>query len=68
MKEYIDEILKKEYIRLSISFYIILILIVKKSNKELRFYINYRALNAFIIFNKNALLLIKKILANFCVI
>ena len=38
-------------------------LIVKKSNKDLRVYINYRALNALIIFNKNVLSLIKEILA-----
>ena len=64
MKKYIDEILEKKYIKLNILFYIILILIVKKSNKKLRLYINYRILNAFIILNKNVLLLIKKILAN----
>ena len=56
--------LKKEYIKSSILFCTIFILIVKKSNKKLRFYINYRILNAFIIFNKNAFLLIKVILAN----
>ena len=56
--------LKKKYIRSNISFYIILILIMKKSNKRLRFYMNYRVLNALIILNKNALLLIKKILTN----
>ena len=56
--------LKKKYIKSNILFYIIFILIVKKSNKGLRFYINYQILNAFIIFNKKALLLIKKILAN----
>ena len=37
-------------------------LIIKKSNKDLRVYINYRALNALIIFNKNVFLLIKEIL------
>ena len=37
---------------------------MKKSNKGLKFYINYRALNALTIPNKNALLLIKKTLAN----
>ena len=35
---------------------------MKKSNKGLRIYMNYRALNALIVFNKNTLLLIKKIL------
>ena len=56
--------LEKKYIKSNILFYISLILIVKKSNKKLRFYINYRVLNVFIILNKNALLLIKKILMN----
>ena len=65
MKEYIDEILKKEYIKSNTLSYIIFILIVKKLNGGLRFYINYRTLNVFIILNKNTLLLIKKILANF---
>ena len=67
MKKYIDEILRKEYIKSNILFYIIFILIIKKLNRGLRFYINYRILNAFIIFNRNILLLIKKILANFYV-
>ena len=67
MNKYIDEILKKEYIKSNILFYITFISIMKKSNKELRFYINYRVLNAFIIFNKNVFLLIKKILTNLCV-
>ena len=58
--------LEKEYIRSNILFYIVFILIVKKSDSGLRFYINYRTLNALIIFNKNASLLIKKTLANLC--
>ena len=37
-------------------------LIIKKSNKDLRIYINYRALNALIILNKNIFSLIKEIL------
>ena len=65
MKKYIDEILRKKYIKSNILSYIIFILIMKKSNKELKLYINYKALNAFIILNKNVLLLIKKTLTNF---
>ena len=64
MKEYIDEMLEKEYIKFNTLFYIIFILIMKKSNKGLRFYVNYRILNALIILNKNALSLIKEILTN----
>ena len=62
IKEYIKEILDKNYIRLSISFYATSILIIKKSNKRLKIYIDYRILNALIILNKNVLLLIKEIL------
>ena len=62
MKEYIDKILNKNYIRSSILSYATSILIIKKLNKDLRIYVNYRALNALIIFNRNALSLIKKIL------
>lgn len=56
--------LRKEYIRLSTLSYTISILIVKKSNNKLRLYINYRALNALTIPNKNVLSLIKEILIN----
>ena len=54
--------LNKNYIKFNISFYAAFILIIKKFNKELRLYINYRAFNTFIIFNRNALSLIKKTL------
>ena len=63
MKEYIEKILDKKYIRLSISLYAIFILIVKKPNENLRVYVNYRAFNALIILNRNVLLFIKEILA-----
>ena len=58
--------LSKKYIRLSISLYAISILIIKKSNEDLKVYINYRALNALIISNRNVLLLIKEILVKLC--
>ena len=41
---------------------------MKNFDKELRFYINYKKFNIFIILNQNALLLIKKILIKFYVI
>ena len=44
--------LEKRYIRLSISSYVASILIVKKFNKELRIYIDYRTLNALTIKNR----------------
>ena len=62
IKGYIEEILDKNYIRLSISSYAASILIIKKSNKGLRIYIDYKILNALIIFNRNVFLLIKKTL------
>ena len=62
IKEYINKILDKKYIKSSIFLYIVSILIVMKSNKELRFYINYRVFNILIIVNKNVSLLIKKTL------
>ena len=60
--------LSKNYIRLSISSYIASILIVKKSNKELRICVDYRALNALIVLNRNALSLIKKTLIKLYVV
>ena len=60
--------LKKRYIKSSISSYVIFILIVKKSDKEFRICVNYKAFNAFIIFNYNVSLLIKETFAKLCVI
>ena len=57
--------LKKGYIRLSTFSYIAFILIIKKSNKEFKLYIDYRVFNALIVFNQNASLLIKKIFIKF---
>ena len=53
--------LKKKYIKFNSLLYINFVLIVKKFNKEFRIYIDYRIFNAFIIFNRNASLLIKEI-------
>ena len=50
----------KGYIKSSIFFYITSIFIVKKPDKKLRIYINYRILNSLIIKNRNAFSLIKK--------
>ena len=55
-----NKILKKEYIRLSISSYVVLVLIIKKLDKELRIYIDYRALNTLTIKNRNASPLIRE--------
>ena len=55
--------LGKSYIRSSISLYAAPILIIKKLDKGLRLCVDYRALNVFIIPNRNASLLIKETLA-----
>ena len=60
MKKYLNKILNKNYIRFNISFYAILIFIVKKPNKEFKVYINYKIFNAFIILNRNISLFIKE--------
>lgn len=58
-----NEILNKEYIRPSTSLYAASILIVKKSNDDLRIYIDYRAFNSLIIKNRNLSPLIRETLA-----
>ena len=68
IKKYIEKMLNKNYIRSSTLSYATSILIVKKSNKELRVCVDYRALNALIVSNRNALSLIKKTLTKLCVV
>ena len=55
--------LEKKFIRYSKSDYVLFVLIVKQSEKNLYIYINYRALNTFTIKNCNASPLIKDTLA-----
>ena len=57
--------LKKKYIQLNISLYIVFIFIIKKFNERFKLYINYRTFNTFIVLNRNASPLIKKILIKF---
>ena len=68
MKKYVNKILEKDYIKKYISPYAALILIVKKLNKNLYIYVNYKVLNILIIRNKNISLLIRKILIKLCII
>ena len=68
IKEYVKNILEKGYIRPSTSPYTISVLIIKKPDSRLRIYIDYRALNALIIKNRNISPLIRKILARLYVI
>ena len=60
--------LKKNYIQLNIFSYTIFVLIIKKFDDDLRIYVNYRALNALIIRNRNAFSLIRNILIKLCII
>ena len=48
IKRYIEKNLKKRFIKLSNILFIFPILLIRKLNKELRFYMNYRDLNALI--------------------
>ena len=51
IKVYINNILKKNFIRSNFFYFATLILIIKKFKKNLRVCINYRTLNVFIIKN-----------------
>ena len=68
IKKYVDEMLDKEFIRRSTSDYVSSVLIVKKLDEELRVCIDYRALNALTIKNRNASSLIREILTRLCAI
>ena len=68
IKQYIDEMLKKNFIRFSKFDYAILVLIVKKLEENLRMCMNYKIFNALIIKNRNVFSLIKKILTRLCAI
>ena len=57
-----NEYLKKEFIVSSYALFASLILFTKKLNKELRFYVDYRKLNAIIKRNRYFISLINKIL------
>ena len=60
--------LNKKYIKSNIFLYIALILIIKKLNEDLRIYIDYQALNALTVKNKNALFFIREIMTRLYII
>jgi hypothetical protein len=66
VKEYVKEMLGKGFIRSSFFPYAVSVLVVKKPEGGLRVCVDYRALNAFIIKNRNAPSLIKEIIIKFC--
>ena len=66
VKGYVEEMLGKGYIRASTSPYAAPVLIVKKPDGGLRICVDYRALNALTIRNRNAPPLIRDTLAKLC--
>ena len=66
MKKYIDDMLEKDYIKFSTFEYAASILIVKKFEEKLRVCVNYRALNALTIKNRNASFFIRNTLIRLC--
>ena len=62
-KKYLNNNLVKKFIRLNYSFAASLVLFIRKSNKDLYFYVNYRAFNIIIIKNRYSLFLIQKTLS-----
>ena len=66
IKKYIDDMMSKNFIRRSHARYVASILIVKKSNERFRVCVDYRALNALIVKNRNASSLIRDTLTRLC--
>ena len=62
VKKYLNEHLKKEFIVSSYALFALFVLFIKKSNKELRFCVDYKKLNIIIKRNRYFILLIDEIL------
>ena len=62
IKKYLNEHLKKEFIVFNYASFALFVLFIKKSNKELRFCVNYRKLNVIIKRNRYFISLINEIL------
>ena len=62
VKKYLNEHLRKEFIVFNYALFVSFILFIEKSNEDLRFYINYRKLNAIIKKNRYFISLINEIL------
>ena len=63
VKKYLNEHLKKKFIVSSYALFASFVLFIEKSNKELRFYVDYRKLNAIIKRNRYFISLINEVLA-----
>ena len=66
IKKYIDDMFDKNFIKLNTSSYVASILIIEKFDEKFRVCVNYKALNNFIIKNRNVSSLIKDILSRLC--
>ena len=66
MKKYIDKMLTKDFIKLNHSSYVVSILIIKKSKKDFKKCIDYKALNVLTIKNKNVSSFIRETLTRLC--
>ena len=62
VKKYLNEHLKKEFIILNYASFILFVLFIEKLNERLRFYVNYRKLNAIIKRNRYFISLINEVL------
>ena len=62
VKKYLNEHLRKKFIVFNHASFAFLILFIKKLNKELRFYIDYKKLNVIIKRNRYSIFLINEIL------
>ena len=62
LKKYLNKYLKKEFIVFNYALFASLVLFIEKLNKELRFCVNYRKLNAIIKKNRYFISLIDEIL------
>ena len=66
IKKYIDDMLSKNFIKLSFSEYVASILMMKKFENDLKVCVDYKVLNALIIKNRNAFSLIRETLIRLC--
>ena len=62
IKKYLNKHLKKEFIVFNYALFILFILFIEKSNKELRFCVNYKKLNVIIKRNRYFISLIDEVL------
>ena len=62
IKKYLNEHLRKKFIIFNYVLFAFPVLFIKKSNKKLRYYVDYKKLNVIIKINRYFILLIDKVL------